>query len=446
MVPHMTETVPTETETLSQSNLFSNKTPFLNVMNETPAVPSSLFSFQTPTEVSLNKEGITPSVTSSLFSVLAGNQSNNEPDSSITLPPVVNIASCLLNPSNSVKLSDTPSFSMFAGQTSSRSPFFSYSFTECAEEEDQGEGEEDQDSYLFSSILSENEMERALSLKAEEEERLKREAEERKAEERRKAEEEKRAEEKRKEEEKKEKELREQKEHEARIQKIVEEYKNDVADLNKRVDQWNEQINKRLTSIADRISTMHSRVYDLQKLSKQQYHQKQLALKEYQLDHGESLCHVHGSVSSFHALHPGSLKRPYCIESFSSFKRSKDQSYCDLILPIPVKQCRNISVSFGCQDGINSSSFKSFLSFFQVAGVSLQADSRGGYGYLQYENGSFFIYRSKAFYTVEVHIEEKEENSDLHFHYHNINSMRLVVVNCSIHNGLESSERGIPQN
>lgn len=382
IAPHMKKSLPTETESHPQSSLFNNETPFLEGNNETPVVPSSLFSCKTPADVSWSKEEVTPSVTPSLFSTLTEGQFNNKPDISVAPPPAVSIASCLLNPSNNVKLSDTPSFSLFTGQHSSRSPFYSYSFSECFE--DEGEREEDKDDYLFSSILSDNEMERALNLKAEEEERLKREEEERKEEERRKAEEAKRAEEKRKEEEKKERELREERSHRVRIQKIVEDYKNHVADLSKQVNQFDEQIEKRLSSISNRLSTMHSHVCDLQEQAQQQYHQKQLSLRRYQLDHGEVLCHVHGSLSTFSTLHPRSLKRPYCIESCHSFKRSRDQSYCDLILPIPVKQYRNISVSFGCHHGMNSSSFKSFLSFFHIAGVSLQSDSRGGYGFLRY--------------------------------------------------------------
>lgn len=54
--------------------------------------------------------------------------------------------------------------------------------------------------------------------------------------------------------------------------------------------------------------------------------------------------------------------------------------------------------------------------------------------------------RNQAFYTVEVHIDEKEQESDLHFEYHNITNMRFLVVMCFVHNELESSERGIPQN
>lgn len=353
------------------------------------------------------------------------------------LPPETpQIALCLKNNSKIEKINISSIFQELKEQPSRCSPFLQYSFSTCTEDELADLEECDEDDYVFSSLLSQEEMEKQMRLKEEEEKRRK-EEEERKEKERKEAEvmrkkeeeERRRAEEKKrkgeKEREEKEKRKREEEERKKKLDSVIQQYKQNMKQEEERMKQFEQKMLQRIKQIDKRITELTTRTHNLQRRAEIVHKQKQEELKQYYLSNGASFCHVYGNLHQFFKLH-STLKRPAVFTTIPSKQVHRD--HCNLLHPVVLRHQRHLRISFGSLNGCKSRGFLSFLSLFNQNGTPLNSSHFGYCGNLLYDCLSLLMFSKGLYYCIEVVIEEKNsKNNDIRFEYHNVHSYSSLV-------------------
>ena len=387
----------------------TNETP---IINETPREEEIPRVEEIPiTEVGGNPTSAIPCG----FTDLSHVDINNESTANET-PSIINhhIESCLWNEANSKKVNVSDVFAGCKEKGGKSSPFIQYRFSECMDEEEEEEEKSDDeyvfssvlsedemkekmkkeeeeksdDEYVFSSVLSEDEMKEKMKKEEEEkkrmeeerkrmeEERKKREEERKRMEEERKKreEEEKKRmeEEKKREEEEKRKRLEEEKtkkeeekkrREEERKKKIVDDYKEKIKQLEKKVDDFEKKQQDRLNSSDQHLSDLSKKIKSIQDKALK-YHQAKLQeLKKYKLEHAEKYCHIFGKPELFMKSHPHSPKRPYTFQEIEKEDKKIKLDKWNLLQPI--HQNGHFLLSFGTTCGLTNPGFQRFLSRFE---------------------------------------------------------------------------------
>ena len=244
-----------------------------------------------------------------------------------------------------------------------------YTFTECAGGGDSGDSNTDDDEYVFSCAFSDSLMTKlveAKKKKEEEEKRKKEEEEERKREEERK----------KKEEEEREKE-RKRKERENQIQTILETFKTQMAELQKKAEKWEGQIQSRLSSMSSRLTTLASTCSTVlrQATTTQTHLRRQLEEKKKQhkrylrIQASEAFCCVEGSLELVELMKLPSMKRR-CVTDWKRRSAEVVEEAVPLTLDLSVRRDCTIRAYFCHSTDTSSFEFSQFLSRFSSSSVT----------------------------------------------------------------------------
>ena len=226
-----------------------------------------------------------------------------------------------------------------------------YTFTECG---GGGDSNTDDDEYVFSCAFSDSLMTKLVEAKKKREEEEKR----------------------KKEEEEREKE-RKQKEKENRIQTLLETFKTQMAELQKKTEKWEGQMQSRLSSMSSRLTTLAStcstalrQATTTQTHLRRQLEEKKKQHKRYlRIRASEAFCCVEGSLELVELMKLPSMKRR-CVTDWKRRSAEVVEEAVPLTLDLSVQRDCTIRAYFCHSTDTSSFEFSQFLSRFSSSSVT----------------------------------------------------------------------------
>ena len=244
-----------------------------------------------------------------------------------------------------------------------------YTFTECGGGGDSGDSNTDDDEYVFSCVFSDSLMTELVEAKKKRDENERRKKEE-------EAEKKREEERKKKEEEEREKE-RKRKEKENQIQTLLETFKTQMAELQKKAEKWEGQMQSRLSSMSSRLTTLAStcstarrQATTTQTRLRRQLEEKKKQHKRYlRIRASEAFCCVGGSLELVELMKLPSMKRR-CVTSWKPRSAEVVEEAVPLTLDLSVQRDCTIRAYFCHSTNTSSFEFSQFLSRFSSSSVT----------------------------------------------------------------------------